>query len=357
MLSVLLINQANSNETWELPADSFTINEELNAIRTGQVSVNFKVLQEMAQSIGTSVTYIISGGPREIMIVDTLYSPDSIIFRGIIRNYQYSSTSSEPSTISINFADFGLMLARRVGQAYAFYDNIEAGEIFSAELTAANSRGDTGLQMGTLPTTTKRQRTVEYTNLLDLLTGMSNTKTKNGFDFAIDNNGVINIYNPTRGEQQVNLVLETRNSLQPQTGGKLKGELCNRVLVQGGEQTDESGAVTQEAIMVIEEDTTSQAIWGIHEQYLSATDISTEAFLRQRGQQLLAELAYPANTENLSLKHLGDDPDWRSYNVGDWLKVELASFGINQMWRVKKRTINWSGGVYQCSLTLSKEIS
>ena len=246
-------------------------------------------------------------------------------------------------------------MAKRVGQQYAFYDNVEAGIIFQTELDAANLISDTGLTMGTLPTTTTRQRTVEYTNLLDLLTGMSNAKTNNGYDFFIDNSGVVNIYQPVRGSQQINLVLEERNSLQPQVSGKLAGQLCNKVYVQGGDLTNAQGEVVQAAMMVIVEDATSQATWGLHEEYLSATDIATEPFLRQRGLQVLADRAYPVNTESISLQHLGDDPDWRSYNVGDWLKVELPAYNLDDMLRVKKRTINWDNGIYKCNLSLSRE--
>ena len=355
MLSVLLTNATNSNEVWELPADQLTINEELNAVRTGQISVNYQDVQQMALTIGTSINYILAGGPRRIVISDSQYDPNPTLFVGVLRDYQFSSNASEPSSVSLNFADLGLTLAKRVGQAYAFYDNVPAGQIFASELAAANAVSDTGLTVASLPTTTSRQRTIEYTNLLDLLMGMSNSKTKDGFDWAVDNNGDVNIYQPTRGGQQTNLVLEARNSLQPQVAGKLSGNLCNKVFVQGGEQTNESGEVTQAALMVIVEDTTSQATWGLHEEYLSATDITTEAFLRQRGQQVLTERAYPTNTETITLQHLGDDPDWRAYEVGDWLKVELDAFNIDEMLRVKKRGITWNNGIYQCNLTLSRE--
>lgn len=357
MLTCLLTNPDNVAEVWELPIGSYSVSEELNAVRTGRVSVVFKDLQEIAENSGSTIDYVLKGGPRHIIISDSQYEPDSINFKGLIRSYQFYSTESEPSSISIEFADFGAILSKRVGQAYAFYDEVEAGAIFADQLAYANSVDDTGLQMATLPTTTERQRTVEYTNLLDLLTGMSNAKTKDGFDFDIDNDGYINIFNPHKGTQQTNLVLEERNSLQPQVSGKLATQLCNKVFVQGGELTNSQGEVTQEALMVIVEDATSQATWGLHEEYLSATDIATEPFLRQRGLQVLADRAYPVNTESISLQHLGDDPDWRAYSVGDWLKVELPQYNINEMLRVKKRTINWNNGVYKCSLSLSREVN
>lgn len=355
MLTVFISNPATPTEVWELPVDSYSVEEQLNAIRSGRVSVSYKVLAEMAGQIGTTIDYMLRGGPRHITITDDQYDPAPVNFKGILRNYQFYSSQSEPSTIGIEFADFGVLLSKRVSEEYAFYQDVEAGIIFQTELNKANLIDDTGLTVGTLPTTTQRQRTVEYTNLLDLLTGMSNAKTKGGFDFFIDNDAVVNIYQPVRGSEQPNLVLEERNSLQPQVSGKLAGQLCNKVYVQGGELRNSQGEVTQEATMVIVEDLTSQATWGLHEEYLSATDIATVPFLTQRGQQVLEERAYPISTESISLQHLGDDPDWRSYNVGDWLKVELPAYNIDDFLRVKKRTINWENGIYKCSLSLNRE--
>lgn len=355
MLTCLLANPDNAAEVWELPIEKYSVNEELSAVRTGSLSVVFKDLQQIAEQSGATIDYVLRGGPRHIIISDSQYEPDSINFKGVIRNYQFYSTQSEPSTISIEFADFGALLAKRVGQSYAFYDNTPAAQIFADQLTYANSVSDTGLRMAEIPLTTSRQRTIQYTNLLDLITGMSNAKTKDGFDFTIDNDGYINIFNPHKGTQQINLVLEERNSLQPQVGGKLASQLCNKVYVQGGELTNSQGEVTQEALLVIVEDLVSQSTWGLHEEYLSATDIATEPFLRQRGQQVLAERAYPVNTESISLQHLGDDPNWRAYSVGDWLKVELPEYELDEMLRVKKRTINWENGIYKCSLSLDRE--
>jgi hypothetical protein len=125
--------------------------------------------------------------------------------------------------------------------------------------------------------------------------------------------------------------------------------------VQGGELTDSEGSVTQPAIQVVVEDIASQEVWGLHEEYISATDIATEPFLIERGQQVLAERAWPQNTESISLQHLGDDPNWRSYNVGDWVRVDLPDYELNELLRVKERTIAYKKGVYQVNLSVARE--
>lgn len=357
-LTVFVINPANTDETWEMPTYDVKWTEEINTIKSGNFSAPFRSLKDLAEKIGTTPTYIIKGGPRKVVIKDESFTDDPLLFAGWLRDYQFSATASEPSSITINFADFGVMLSKRRGQEFYFYNNVQSGWIFRQELYIAQNQtnGDMGLTMAQLPATTSRQRTVERTNLLDLLMGMSNAKTRDGFDFDVDKNGVITLYSPQRGSVQENIIIESRNAQQPQLNGKLTSGLANKVYVQGGELRDADGDVTQEAMEVIVEDTDSQGVWGLHEEYISATDIATEPFLIQRGQQALNAGAVPNDTESITGNHPGNDPDWRSYDVGDWLFVDLPDYDLSQFLRVRRRTIEYKGGYYKVTgISFSRE--
>lgn len=354
MIEVFLLNPDNQNEMWELPIDSISWTEELNNVSTGNFSLVYKDLKELAQLIGTTVNYILEGGRRQLIIKDENYSDQPILFKGFLRNDQISSSNKETSTLSLNFADNLIMLSKRKGQHYKFYENNPSGLIFKEQLDFAQSQenGNMLITMANLPQTTNRQRTIKRTDLLDLLIGMSKAKVDDGFDFSINHNNVLTLFSPYKGSLKENIVLDSRNSLQPQTTAKLMGELANKIYVQGGELTDEQGNVKQEAIEVVVEDVISQRKWGLHEDYISATDIATEPFLRKRGITVLNQKSTPKKTQTVSLSHLGDDPDWRSYSIGDWLVIDLPDLNLNEPLRVKKRSINYTKGIYKINLTL-----
>jgi hypothetical protein len=357
MLTIFITNPYNQSETWEMPTDEVKWTEELNMIKSGDFSVPFPKMKQLADKLNVSVAHIIRGGPRHVVISDGRFTDDPLLFKGWLRGYSFFSSASEPTTINITFADLGVMLSKRTGQKFAFYNNVPSAWIFQQELYIAQEResGSMGLTLGQLPDTTHRQRTVERTNLLDLLVGMSSEKTRNGFDFDVNKRGEIIIYSQ-RGEVQKNLVLDSRNANQPQVNGQLMSGLSNEVHVQGSELRDSEGNVTQEALQITEDNQESQELWGLHEEYVSATDIATEPFLRERGKQVLSERALPVLTETITCNHMGKDPDWRSYNIGDWLPVDLPDYEINELLRVRKRTINYKEGVYQVSgLRLTRE--
>ena len=346
MLEVLIINPKNTNETWELPCESIKWSEELNKVRTGSVNCAFYSFNEVAKAASTTVHYILTGGPREIHLKDSDFN-DPLLFRGVLRTFHYSSTNSEASTITLDFADLGSLLACRMTQTYHLYDQVEAGQIFASELAYTNNIQDTGISMGLLPTTKKRQRTVKTDNLLDLITGMSNLKVDDGFDFQVDNLGHVNIYQPTMGTSNLNVVFDINNSRQPQVEGRLLGMLSNKVYVQGGELTDDQGQVTQEALLISEQDTTSQSIWGLQESYLSATDIATEPFLRARGQKELQKNAYPLSSAGYSVNHLNSQLALDAYSLGDIVQIDWPTYSLNMQLRVIKKTYQWDNGEYQ----------
>ncbi len=355
MLMIYIVNASNPNEVWEMPTNSVKWSEELNAVSTGSFSASFIALNNLAKAIGTNPFYILAGGPRKILIKDEQYD-NPYLFQGWVTNIQFSSSRSEVSSITVNFADPLCMLSKRVGQNFAFYDQVASGLIFKTELDYCQGQenGDLGITLATLPATTSRQRTVERTNMLDLLIGMSAAKNWDGYDFWLDHtNWTLNI--GTKGSHKPELVLEERNSMNSQLNIALKSRLANRVIVQGGEMRDGDGEVVQEPIQVIRENTSSQPIWGLHEEYISATDIATEPFLNARGDTVLADRALPLYTQNITLSCLGDDPNWRDYTTGDWLQVILPKFQINAEYRVKKRSISHTNGVFTLGLTFNDE--
>jgi hypothetical protein len=337
MIDVFLYDQ--NGLKWKVPYSSLSFSEELNQGCSGQVNLKYRDFQNYVNKFGTyTAPTVLTSSLRDIKI----YDDGQLYFYGFLKHFRLTEDSAGDATITLSFADWGLILSSRLSSTH--FTDTDSGQIAwqIIEETQDKTYGDLGITQGTIETTKKRQRTLDHDNIRDVIIGMSKAKLDDGFDWDIDEFKRFNVY-VQKGSVLPNIIFSDSNSSSWAFDQGLAAELANSCFIRGKQDTSEDENAVAPEVQV---DDFSQADkWGLYEKFLTFSSVVEEDTLSAHGLEELAKASDPTKTTSLSFAHVDDSPEnggvrIRSYRLGDFVRIKKPSFHLDETWRVVKRTIS-----------------
>lgn len=332
-----VIQNSDGSLKWQVPFASFSIAEELNNDRNCQMSFNRKVLEAAIANYDITVYQLLKFQYRELYIYD---EDENLIYGGFIDEVQTNSGADDGGSISITSKGFFSLLDKRVTSALLAYTSQDAGDIAWALIaySQALSYGNLGITRGVHPATVNRDRTFRYVKLSEAIEGLSNKNILNGFDFEITNSKVFNIFYPEKGSLRSGLLLEYGWNIDGYqiTENGLMG-LVNQAIVLGENYGDDIVAVARDA------ENDYKANYGLLQETVSEKDVQETDTLEDKGDKYLANWKFPRKTINVDIKF--DSPLFTDYEVGDRMKVKIAQEGVDEFYRVTRRSLTDNGKV------------
>jgi hypothetical protein len=342
MFEIKLFNIGETLQ-WSIPFDSFTLTEDLNKGMDGTINISYKALENYLTALKTTPDTMLGSGTR----LAKIYKDSTLIFNGVVMNRQTRGGKVGATSLTLPIGDYLAFLAKRRTAALRAFTSEDSADIawtlIDESQNDASGFGDLGITRGSHPTTKDRDRTLRFDNVRDVIVGMSNEKVKDGYDCDIDTSKVFNIYYPAKGTSRPNIVFDDFNIISFTSDEPLAGKLTNRVYVLGVGFGDSQ-------IYEKREDTSVMPNWYLQEDVLSEKDVSQATTLQDRGDQFLTDNKEPVSS--FSLTHLDNTPDILDYSVGDTVRVRVDSIGLDDLLRIKKRTIYVEGGSSQVTLSL-----
>lgn len=327
----LILENSSKTVKYSLPYEAIKITEELNKALSATVSMPYKSIDKYAQALKTSPDAIVASQPMNWRLLRN----DTEIYSGILMDRKINGGNEGATAYQINLADFSARLnKRRTSQDFQRLAT-DSAEIVDDLLELANTNQNTGISMGTKPTTKDRDLTSRTANVRDEIVSMSNEKKKDGYDWDVDTTKKLNLYYPQKGELRAYIILDDFNIIKWQVVRPLEGKLTNKLYVLGEGYGDDQAMATSENSL-------SQGAWGLLEDVQSEKNVSTESELQDRGDKIIDTVAFP--TETVSLAHKDGTPNITDYNVGDTVVVRIDEIGLNEQLRIIKRTIQIDAG-------------
>jgi len=314
-------------EVFDIPHLNFTLTEALNRGVQGSITCSYQALKDYAEALKSTYNGMLKGVYREVEV----YREGTLLHTLVLNRKQ----NRKSGTVTLYISDYVAMLDTRItGNDGLKYTSEDSAVIAWDEINISQlkTNGSFGLTLGTQPTTKNRQRTLRFTSLLDLLVGMSNYKLKDGYDFEITQNKVLNFYYPTKGQSKPNVIFTNRNTTDWTVTESMAGNIFNKVAVLG--KGSEEDMVTS-----VREDTTNQPNWLLSEATLSEKGVEDTAELADRGDKFLVDHDTPEDTRSVTVTHIDGDPNLTDYSMGDSVGVRIEEEDIDQAMRVISRTI------------------
>jgi len=340
-----VIQNGDASEKWEIPFSSFSFSEELNNDRSATVSFDRQTLREISEKYGKSPIYVLSNTYREIYIYD---ENDNLIYGGYIADLQFSRGNSEEGNMTVASKGFFSLLNKRFTNNLREYSSQDLSDIAwdLINYTQGLTYGNFGITRGADPTTRSADRTFQYKNIAEAIEGMSNKETKDGFDFEITNAKVFNVYYPNKDSVKRNIVLENgHNIINYNIRKPFIDAMANQVIVYGDGMGEDALIETRDA-----ENAFKNAFFLLQDT-LSEKDVRLVATLQAKGDRYLDKNKYPQMQVNVTCDY--DVVDYNSFSLGDWVKLKIADWSIDALYRVVKRTVNEKGDIF---LTLDPTI-
>lgn len=345
MLQLYLLDKAETKKWW-LPFGELKWTETLNVGASGTVNVAYHLLKEAASANAQTMRQLLFDNWRKIVIEDE--KTEEVIFKGVLTGANINSEESGGANLNLTFADPSCLLSKRLTGAAQNYTDENIMTVASALLTTAQSADDLGLTLGRVDTTTTTvTREYQYAKILDSLVGLSKNKIANGLEWRFNKDWQLDLAYPYLGTEKTYVIFDEQNILDWQNQINLLGNLINQVKIKGKGNVGVLSYADQNA----------QIAWGVQEGYVSATDLSESESLAERAAQYLADRATPLAGEQIQVTLAGDQPDWRSYDVGDWVKLRLVAFDLETLIRISKKQICCSKEMITVGVTLAPQNS
>ena len=333
-----IIQNGDASEKWEIPFSSFSFSEELNNDRYAMITFDRQTLREIAEKYGKNPLYVLSNTYRELYIYD---EDDNLIYGGYISDLQFSRGNSEEGNMEVASKGFFSLLNKRFTNSLREYASEDLSDIAwdLINYTQGLTYGNFGITRGTDPTTRNAQRTYKYKKICDAILAMSNAETQNGFDFEITNNKVFNVYYPAKGTQRKNIVFEDENNILNYSIRKpFIDSMANQVIVFGEGFGEDSIVEVRDA-----ENAFKNAFYLLQDA-VSEKDVRVAETLQEKGDKYLSQNKYPQPSVSITCDY--EVINYNEFSLGDWVKLKIANWGINALYRVEKRGLDDKGNVY-----------
>lgn len=322
---------------WEMPYTSLSFSEELNNDRAASFTIVRQTGNVVAEKTGVTLDNILSGGYREIEIYD---QNNVLVYSGFIDETTGTAGSGEEGTITVTSRGFFSLLEKRFTGANDYWASTDAGAIAWSLIntTQAKPYGNMGITMGLIQPSKNRQRTFEYNVIKEAIQGLTSDKVKDGFEFDIDVNKVFNVFYPAKGQNRPEIIFDSGLNIENWSVRKtgILG-MCNHVVVFGQGQ----GAAQQ--VVEVDAGNAYKAPYFLLEEGLSDKDNSDTALLTDKGTKYLDNYKFPQIFVSFDAFYTA--PLYTTYQVGDWVKVQILEEGVNAMMRITKKSTGMDGTV------------
>lgn len=332
----VFIKDVGTGDIFEIPYVSIQTIEELNNGGSATFTLDYEDMKDVAASYNLTVAQLFTSSFREI----TVQKNGTVFWLGVISDYQRSKDATATYTLTIGAIDyFSLFQKRRTGLTEVDFTSVDPATIpwqliNTSQGLGPGSASDWGITQGATASTSLLA-TVQYQNaeIRQEIINLSNYSAQGSFDFDIDLTKKFNVYYPTKGSVREEIVLDDNNILADTVEIPVVTTITNSIFVTGTGAANDQVAVNQQAITSVID------AYTLLEDLISNTDVADTAFLDAMGQNWLALYSLPLYL--VSIQHDGRDPDILTYNVGDWLIINIEEESVSyQEYRVKKRTIN-----------------
>lgn len=340
MIFHVVVKNADGSLEFDVPFTTFKITDELNKGKTATFRFELEVVKEVADAYGTTVLDMFAGSYREIEVYD---ADDNKIYAGYISDDPIlSAGKDDKGSLFISSKGFFGLLEKRWTDNLEEYVSTDASDIAWGLINTTQSNGsygDFGITRGANPTTKDRDRTYRFRNIADSIQKLSNDEVKDGFDFDIDNDKKFNVYYPTKGSQRPNIVLEEGFNIDGYSIYRtFIDSMVNQVYVLGEGQGDDILYVQRDA------DNAYKSAFFLLQNVITEKEIITTDTLNDKGDVELEKYQEPRFVfKSVDVDYA--EPDYNNYDIGDELKIKIPSYGINDFYRVVKRTCDQDGNV------------
>ncbi len=343
MLTAYLLNY-QENKSWWLPMLSLKWTQDLHQGATGQIKVAYNNLKEIARENELTVKQLLNESLTKIVLYDE--QNENKVFKGVITGQTLSGSSLGDLQLTLNFADPRVLLNKILTGTNQSYSETNLEDMAESLIDQAQQKNNLGITV-VKKTLSNYQldRTFKNERVWEAMMSLSSLKMQNGLEMSFDPDWKLELSWPNMGQVKNEVVFDAYNIVNFSSRLNLGGSLTNRVYIKGKNEQDSQ----------VYQDNEAQAIWGVAESYVSATDLSEETALRARAMAFLAENGTPFTTTQIDMTVLANDPDWQSYQVGDQVKLKIEELDLNQLWRVYKKTLNLNEGVSKLEITVSKQ--
>lgn len=305
--------------SYYLEAKNFGFDIPINSKITGIV-VNVKELND--EGI-TSVPYV-----NDVNV--------KLIKDGTIQNTNKSEAIERPVTVTttryggisdlwndtwlysdINDIDFGVALSYK-GKGSIL-------NIYSVSITihyAYPTESDTydfGITKGVIEETMPRDRTYNNQNILEGIVNLTNVI--NGFDFEITDEKVFNVRTIIGEDKSQDIIIEYGSNILSADITQDLSNPINRVYLRS--EVSDNDTIVE----VIRNDVSSQTAIKLREDYQTEWNISETETLNEKGDALLRK--YSTELMNVDIDISRNNPDIRSINVGDIVKLRIVNNDIS----------------------------
>lgn len=329
----VFIRNIDNNDIFELPFISLGFTEELNKGRDARVSMDFKAAKAVADVYNTDVLFLFTSGLRELWIQKNNIK----VYIGVISDF--SIVKDDKGFLRVDIASVGYLtlLSKRRTVAKRIFTNIDAGIIAQTLIDETQLSdppySDLGITFGFIAPSVNRDRTYRFDNIRDSIIKLSNENLKNGFDFDINNDKILNVYYPTRGSTKVDLFFDKGNIINYRFRKPLILSLTNRVYVIGEGFNDDVLYTVRTSPPEFRD------VFTLLEDVQTERDIKELATLEDKGDRYLLENQSPR--VGFEINHVDDNPDLNSYELGDSFRVNIPEIAIfNEYKRVYKRALS-----------------
>ncbi len=230
--------------------------------------------------------------------------------------------------------DWLYLLKDRYTAKEVTYTKIDAGQI-AWELintSQAKTNGNFGIKKGIIDSTQDRDRTYNNQNIMEAIVNLSDVI--GGFDFEITNEKIFNIYT-IKGEDLTNeVVLMYGSNFQNVKIDEDFTNPCNNAIVLGevidGEELSRADRY----------DPTSQSVYKLREQVLSADNVIDENTLNAKGDAMLYKYKLPLLKIDLNIQR--GKFDVTKFSLGDLVRVivKKGCYNIDQEMRIFEWSVN-----------------
>lgn len=339
----VIIQNSTGTDRFEIPVADWTIAEELNKDRSGEIEIDYQVIKTIADTYGVTPKYILSASYREVYIYD---EDKNLVYGGYVNEVNTSKTEKGEKTYKVTTKGFFNLLEKRltnlVSEIKRVYTQQRASQIIKnlVAYTQSLAYGNLGIVNGqeAPDQSVLNDRTFKYDTIKSAIEKLGNNETWDGVDFEITSQKILNTYFPTKGSQKEDFELvDGFNILSYEIKEKMINSMANQVAVCGDGQGDEMLAVQRDA-----DDTYKQTFFLLQEAIGEKSE-KLVTTLERKGDKYLDSNKFPRLNIQVTVDY--GEPIYQNYDIGDSITIKIPDEEINGYYRLIKRELKQDGTV------------
>ncbi len=324
---VYVKNKALSS-TWILPVNSGLIDYRLNNVHSGTVYIGLRYLIDYLAKQGTNPKELFESGFMNMYIEQD----DALIFAGYISDVRYKKYA-QAANCEVGFKSWlGYFENRYYSGSFTTTDQ---GTI---AWTALNAVNDIGITAGTIDTTTSHTKTFNEDDVAKIVKNFSKDNIADGFDFDISHAKVLTIKDHIGVSRPEVQFVDGRNIKDADCSVKLVGSVFTDGKILGG------GIGEDQIVRTYDAGAGYETAWHKQEALINDVNVENTAILDGKIQKYVEKHKSPIRV--VSFKTLVSNPSFQSYAVGDDVKVKIPDYSIDDMLRVRKKTLYFGQDEY-----------